>query len=382
MSLTNKIWLVVASVALVGVVTTIILWAIFSPSKALPKEHLIPDVTYHGQYLGTILSNQEPNAVRIILDYWNDQRFDDNYLATLFEPTTVEGLLRLSIESVAQFFTEQGYVATVSPIASASDLKYYIANNIPVYVNQKLVSVSPINIASSRVYIGYSDIRQVFIVHDNNFGNNYEISYEEYERLSAQGQQMLIVHPLAYELKEDPSYESALGSSYPNRLGIMNDPGLREVQLLLMEVNLYKKEAKVDGVNRVSETIAALERIISHEAFDRLHPAARMSISYNLSGFYMEERPDIERAITILTTVTLPLIESYDFSQPFGEWDRKMDASVYEAPFWNATPWTRLGYLYIRNGNEEEARAAFEKALTYIPDYPEALDGFASLDNI
>lgn len=346
---------------------------------ALPSEHLIPKVPYRGQYLGTILSNQESTGVWTLLDYWGVPGVSTESLMADFEPSDADGLRNLTIYKVRDYFAARGFTAEVLPIDTPEQLKFLIANNIPVYVQQRLSGDTDMRLVSSRIYIGYSDETDSFIVHDNNFGNNFVISYEEYLRLGWPWQRMLVILPSDYALSTEPKLPSAAVSDYPARLPIMDDLGLRDIQIKLMLVNWLKRQALVHNENHVSEAVTLLENIINHPAFERLHPASRMIISYNLSGFYMSEVPNLARASEILETITLPLIEQYDFSQPFGGWDRKMDPTVYKSPFWNATPWSRLGFIYQRMGDMEKARAAFEKALEYVPNYPEAVQGLGTL---
>ena len=391
----SKIWILSLSVIAVAIAIGIVsLWLITQDRQTstesvvpadiadaqLPREHLIPNVSYRGQYLGTILSNQESTAALTLLDYWNTIEVSNEELAIRLEPSSVEAFRNFGIHTVRDFFTEKNFYTELSPIPSSDHLKFFIANNVPVYVQQRLTPAGYEQLFSSRIYIGYSDEKREFTVHDNNFGNNFTISYDEFDSLSRTYQQMLIVTPSGYSLSNTPTLPSAQPSDYPERLAIMDDIGLRDIQIKLMLVNYHKKEAAVQMENRVSQTVQLLEEIITHEAFERLHPAARMSISYNLTGFYMSEAPDYQRAIEILETVTLPLIENYDFSEPFGEWDRKMDPLVYEAPYWSATPWARLGFLYHQLGNSDKSREAFNRSLEHVPGYPEAVTGLAELD--
>lgn len=382
-SLSKKLpLLLIISTLLIGSVMTLlfIISARVEISNQYPDEHLIPNVTYYGQYLGTILSNQEPVAVRTILSYWGNSEFNDETLIKLFETNDNDFKPGLNLPYVANFFRGNGFTVEYNPLSDLMQIKSLIANNVPAYVQQKLLTSTSSPLYSTRVYIGYSDIEKILIVHDNNFGNNFTITYDEFEQMNVKKAGLLVIRPLKYELNEKPNLPSANQSSYPQRLDIMDDLGLRDVQIKLMLVNYHKRSAALLNIDGVSDTVKLLEEIITHEAFSRLHPAARFNISYNLTGFYMSEVPNYKRAIEILENITLPLQSEYVFEEPFGEWDRKIDSLVYSAPYWTATPWARLGFLYMRMGNNEKARESFNTALSLIPDYPEAVAGLSKLD--
>lgn len=349
-------------------------------ATTLPPDHLIPAVPYHGQYLGGLLSSQESTSVKSILSYWNDTSVSDETLLATFEPTSADAVEALTIFTVADFFRSRGYEARVSKLTDPQELKSLIANNIPVYVQQYLSLEDELGIYSKRVYIGYDDVRQVFITHDNNFGNNYEISYAQFALLSDETNRFLAVMPAGYDLQEEPSLPSANAGTYPDRLNIMDDLALRDIQIKIMQVNYYINRFATQGIEGATESVALLEEILAHRAFDELHPAARVQQSYLLTSFYTKETPNRARAIEILETITIPLLEQYDFSQPFGEWGRVVDPSVYASnPFWSAFPWTRLGYFYLEENETEKARQAFTKALELFPEYPLAKAGLSQI---
>lgn len=371
------------------VVITLTLFLVFGWSKfqstmltwlnepRLPESHLIPNVNYHGFYLGGPLVTQEEVAVRTILDYWGDDTISD---AVLTETLSISGEedemklieIRASIPQ-ARLFTDSGYEMLDRATSSPEYLKYLIANNVPVYVKQKLGSEYMDTLWSVRVYIGYSDEEEYFIVHDNDFGNNYRIPYSEYEKIS-NNQLTLMVHPKGYELSNRPNYESADLMDYPERLTVMDDLGLRDLIVKLMEVNFYRFEDFLSDTDNLDKIINAYEEAINHEAFSRLHPATQMRNSFNLAYFYGVEKKDYGKGIEILEGVTLPLIENYDFSKSHNGWPANQDPTIYEQPFFNAMPWSRLGDLYLRINEPAKARAAYLKALEYQPDFADAKD--------
>lgn len=375
-------WVVLATIGLVLLVTGYMLWLqlggnLFGNNN-LPEEHLIPNVPYRGQYLGTELTNQQPVAVRTILDYWGKTDVTNQTLFDIFETKNVfqdsERFNSLGTDLSAQFLSSLGFMVERYATSSPEYIKYLIANNVPTYVKQNLGSAYLEGAESTRIYIGYSDKGEYFIVHDNNFGNNYIISYDEYNKIN-QDQTVLMARPLGYEMQDSPQRETADPSSYPARLPIMDDLGLRDVQVKIIEFNASKISTVHSGSNDDSALISILEDMLKHEAFTRLHPAAQMTMSYNLVDIYMNRTTNYPRAIEILENVTLPLIENHDFSQAYGGWDRKMDPSVYDRPFYHAIPWTTLGYAYLKTNQAAKAEMPFKKALEYVPGFEPAVEG-------
>lgn len=385
LSLNKKLTLIlIGTILLIGaVVALLFISGRQELSNQYPNEHLIPNVTYYGQYLGNQFSNQEPVAVRTILNYWGNNDISDEKLVELLEPTQDDPKPELGLSYVANFFKEQGFDVEYTPLSDPVQIKALIANNVPVYVQQKLLASTSTPLYSTRIYIGYSDLEKVFIVHDNNFGNNFTITYDEFEQMNAENAGgFLLIKPLTYQLSGRPNLSSAEPSAYPPRLGIMDDLGLRDLQIKLITANYNSRTAILsNNPDGVSNAIKSLEEIIAHEAFPRLHPAGRHMMSYDLAGLHMSvEPPNYKRAIEIIENVTLPLQREYVFSEPFGEWDRKMDPQQYKNTFWTADPWVRLGSLYAQAGNNDKAREAFNTALDLIPDYVEATARLERLD--
>lgn len=329
------------------------------------KEHLILHVPYKGQYNGSLLSTQAGTSAYSILTYWGDERFSADQLVQHFPFSTSEDV-RIDLPYVADFFSDNGYETEIITLdGGVEQFVSYIDENIPVLVEQLLASDAPKELTSQRLLIGYSNKNRELVFHDNNFGNNYVMPFDEFYDLSTEFVTRALVITPGAEIRSslkgpDSSYK------YPERLGIMDDEGLRRIQIKWMMVNFLKFRFASEGIPGATEATRLLNEIISDEAFKRLHPAARMDMSYNLSGFYMGNLDEPEKAIEVLENVTLPLIEAYDFGDAFGEWERE-DPSIYERPYWNSIPWERLGHLYVRIGNKEKARSAFQKALEYYP---------------
>lgn len=374
----KKVILIILGLAIVGVAVVLFVWRdaiteYFSGRGTeevlweYPPEHLIEGVPYFGVYTGSSLGTADGNTTLSLVSYWGDNRFDSQSILDTFSLSIDDQTFRdVDIFFTANFLTEEGYDTEVFPLEDSDQLKYLIANNTPVYVTQGLAADAPEELATHRLYIGYSDEREVFIVHDSIFGNNYEMSYGEYREVNRGDHVYMMIATPGAQLTEGLSLiEPGTGEAYPQRLGIMDDEGVRELQIDLLMVNFYKNRFYRDETPGAVESIRLLRNIISHEAFDRLHPAMRVGAAYSLAGFYMGSDRN-EEAITTLEDVAIPLIEdSANWGTTFGEWNTGISQATYER--WNALPWERLGHLYVRVENTENARAAFERALELSP---------------
>lgn len=343
-------------------------WFYFGANKSeVPTSHLILGVPYEGQYEGTILWNDASVGAYEILGYWGDTRFTREDVYNAFPP--FENPEGISLAALRAFFLKSGYDAYTVP-TDIETVKTFISKDIPLLVAQRLALDAPDELGTQRLLIGYSDEEQVLIFHDNGFGNNYRISYSDYEQLNADFETAALgVQPTA-DIGDsldgpDTSYV------YPARASIMDDEGIRRIQIKWETVNHIQQEGG-DDAETTAETIRLLEEILAEDSFTMLHPAARMMLSYSLSGLYMNRLEEPERAIAILEEVTLPLIENYDFSEAFGEWKRNVGEDGYDHPFWNSEPWERLGYLYERIGDMESAAEAFQKSIEYSPENEDA----------
>jgi len=340
--------------------------------------HLIAHVPYKGQFTGSSLATQSVTAVASILAYWGDTRFTEHDLHHAFPSFEDTGPQHLGF--IASFFKEHGYNAEELRIIGVDELTAVIKKDIPVIVYQRLGVDAPAELISERLLIGFSEKDNVLIFHDNDFGNNYEISYEDFallnERLpSGTAAAMLIVTPgdgITGILEgSDETYE------YPERLRIMDSPGIRKITINWREVVYLITRFERTGTPGAGRSVELLNEIIAHESFDELHPAHRMLFAYQLAGFYMGNLGKSEEAIAVLENVVTPLVENYDFNESFGEWKIRHD--MYKNPFWKWAPWARLGYLYTRTGDIEKAEAAFQKSLEYWPDNEESLNALAEL---
>lgn len=325
------------------------------------REHLIKGVPYWGIYTGTEMNSSHAFAVYTLLQYWGDNRFTPLEIAQLF-PSELSGSGEVTI---GDFFRDNGYNVENITSNTASQISEYIEKDIPLIAPLRLTPTDSQDTATYRVVFGYSNKKDALTVHDNLYGNNLEISYEEYGRMRFNMAPLIVVTP-SEELKAsltgpDTSLE------YPARKESMDSESMQKIVTKWFQINSLREEYNKTG-NPTGNAIAELgEAILSEPDFDKLHPAARVQISLLIARLYYGQLNNYERAREILTNVTTPLIGT-DFSQPFGDWDRKISPEVYKRPMWTSEPWIQLGIVHERLGDIEAARAAYQKAVEANPD--------------
>jgi hypothetical protein len=336
-----------------------------------PSEHLIAGVEYWGLYEGTPITSTPSFIAQTLLSYWGDTRVSEYDVASIFkiqlEHESVDSRQQVYYYSNFEtFFEEMGYDFTVDTRNDPDAIKAIVSQDLPVVIAQRLALDAPINITTSRVIIGYSDVKKVFIVHDNNFGNNYEISYEDFESLR---------DPEAtkgfFYIQPSPELVGSIAGpdrskTYPPRLSIMDDKDVREVLINYEILGSLRREEKGLGVNKNAEIVGVWEDIVFGEGFSKLHPAGAMMASYSLAVAYTNRLKEHQKAVDILEDITIPFLE-VDFKEPSGDWDRK-NLEIYDAKEWYTDPWLYLGISHYRLGNRAAAETAFKKTISLDPD--------------
>lgn len=347
-------------VGLVASIAIVVSGLYIAYEKTFAQAYLIQGVPYWGLYVGTNLANPATADAYSILTYWGDGRFTPNQISKL-HPSWRKSQMATQI-LLRDFLIKNGYDVRVLPTQEINELIPYIKENTPLVLVQRMGTDTPEFLVTSRLLIGYDNKNKILIFHDYLFGNNYEITYENYESLLDNNNGALIVTPgeaLKAEIKgPDPSLE------YPKRLTIMDSPEQRDIAIKVAMVSYLNNLYKTTGVQTGLRIVQLLEDILASEGFKNLHPVARISMSVDLARMYTNELGEHERAVSILINTTLPLLD-YDLYEPFEEWGR--DGSLVYSSSWRIAPWEILGTAYLRLGEKKKARESFEQALKIDP---------------
>lgn len=353
--------------ALCGILAVVLLTSAFKYWNQNNKEHLIMGVPYWGIYTGTEINSAQAFAVYTILQYWGDNRFTPKDIAAIFPSEMWLGTSDMTVED---FFRENGYEVQSLPHMNISEIIPVLEQNIPVISTLRLTpDYENASIGTERVVIGYSNKEEEVIVHDNSFGNNYVLSYSDYARMREGFASGLLVKPAA-ELAATLTPPDRT-TPYPARSAAMDSESMRRIVLLWLGVAMNIKISTELRVPTAAESAALLEKMLAEPDFEKLHPAARMNASFTLARAYTLRLNEHQKAIDVLETFTLPLLGT-DFSQPFGDWDRKIPADVYNAPLYTSQPWVLLGLAYERLGDLDAAKEAYGRAVDANPNDEDA----------
>lgn len=313
----------------------------------------VPSYSFYEYYFPRIYADSKDEvtaafSVKSILDYWGDSRFD---LAALQEKFLFpEGD---DFVDVRRFFEENGYeterLGSQRPEETIRAIKKYInpPKNMPVLVLQRRSLSPPSATYGYRVIIGISDTQKKVIVHDYYYGNNYEISYNDFAELSKFSYlAVLAIWPsekIKGKISGPPDQNQA--EDYRSRMEVMDKlGGLLAVQRTEAIMLCYSQQFD-DG-------LATFLKFVSDHNFQYFPPSYQMFLLSELASWYLPAQR-YEEAINLINGTVLPL--NHDLNQPVEGWYiPPQDKFVY--------PYLVLIEAYLKNGQKDLAVAAYEEA--------------------
>ena len=330
---------------------TVVSLALYYFSFLRPKDYIIPGVPYNGNFSGTVLTYDAQSVAAMILRYWGDKRLSFEDIKEQLPPAT------FTFKEVGDFFKEQGYRIEFITIEKQRDLRKFISSNknTPIIIPLTEVLEESFTAHSFAVVIGSIETTQQVIIHASNLGNNYSMSGKD---LFTETRRALVAVP-SEEIKQ---YISGPDHSrpYPARLGIMDDPGLRNVSNQWTIINILRRqrretpsrEARIEVERAI---LTRMKTLTETDDFSRLHPAGQVT-GYTNFALYLVKFGEYDEAIQILQQKTIPL--NHDLNKPYGEWPR-------ELPFARAfaAPWRILRLAYLGKKDQANAERALQEVL-------------------
>lgn len=316
--------------------------------------YVIPDVPYFGIYIGNILANDSETSVGMLLRYWGDERTDLNDIISEFPSVDTlenERSAFVTFERLKTFFDKQGYQTEIRKFNNIRDFAEFINPRVktPLIILRHLSDRSdlpPLPVFSVLVGIEGREL----IIHDNIYGNNYRLGFDDFNKLTSGLQhRFLVVQPspaIAGELKPKRT-----GQSYPARLGIMDSKDNIDLNLRWAAMSI----SAIQGGNNPSASRDRWRAIVEHSAFEGLHPAGRITAYVYLAKFE-RELGNYNRAIEIIEKFAIPL--NHDLNKPYQEWGRD---PAFPSQF--TSPWLSLARTYIATNQLEKAGMMIAKAV-------------------
>lgn len=192
-------------------------------------DYIIPGVPYYGVFshknLGSYVTGDTPSALASVLEYWNPGKNNFVELQRFF--TMKKGHL-ITADKLNDFINTDDYTVQKKRL-EINDLKKYINSEtktplfmfFPIDENQPdVVTYHP-----ATLLIGIKDSEKKLVFHNYWLGNNYEISYDTYEKMwermrTDERKEFIVIQPkdLSGKLRE---IDSRKIEQYPARTSIM-----------------------------------------------------------------------------------------------------------------------------------------------------------------
>lgn len=337
----------------------------FYYSQILTVNYLIPGVHYTGIYNLFFQGADSPKISSIldILGYWGDKRFDlvdllQKFPSVGFATSTPTSPMTLKSE-IQNFFTENGYKTygwvSVGPDNVIKEIKQFVneKKKVPVIVLSWRILDEKNNIFLfvPQVVIGIFDSSGKVIVHDYYYGNNYEISYDDFEKTFQSTETGILAVWPSDEIKGSIKGQNYNVAYYPQRSESMDKAGDLLATKNLLAVRFWQLGA-------FEQSAVAFEELVNDPNFEYLPPAFRVVKISRLAAAYIDLN-QFDEAIRIIKEDVLPI--NQNLSETFEGWFLLPPIDKFSYPYYV------LSLAYLKQGKRELAFANY-KELNLIHD--------------
>jgi len=343
-------------------------------------DYIIPGVPYIGIYnhkdLFSHIIGDTASAVASILEYWNPGKNNLVEISRAFRPRS--GVL-IGDNSIINFINKTYSDYNVERVnISIDEIKNYInpSSRTPLFLFLAIDRNQPLNVTyhPATVLIGIKESEKKLIFHNYWLGNNYEISYDEFNELWGrmrpdERNTYLVIRPknLTEKLKELTSRETI---SYPQRSSIMEKA-----------VNIFKNYAIGVGGNHLGLNNLAIDyfsRVIKDSNFEAYFPPYyKVMVLYQLGELFLKQK-DYSNALNY-TNKAIELNQNLD--KPFKDWPgyevRSNKPDIIDRI---SGPYRVLGDIEKELKDFKKAKEAYEKALEIQPTNSAARRGLSSVN--
>ncbi|MBU3901646.1 hypothetical protein KKF25_03305, partial [Patescibacteria group bacterium] len=296
-------------------------WQFYSKQQV---NYLIPGVPYYGFYNHFFdADSTSVTSVADVLGYWGDERVS---LADLMEQFP-RGNASTTLD-LAAFLRANGYEtyrwASNEPGGEINEIKKFVNpdKKIPVIVLQKRSNDSARSAQGFRVVIGVFDGQNKIVVHDHDFGNNYEISYKDFEAMFKENGRVILAfwpgEALAKEIK-GPDYNK----EYPKRLQAMDNLG----ELLIKGADAIA----LANILKNEQALQLYQEFVADPKFSYFPPAHQV-IFYTFLARLYSRLDKTEEAIKIINEKALPI--NHDLTQSYEDWEKPSGKGRFGSPYY------------------------------------------------
>lgn len=331
-------------------------------SASIDSNYTIPNVPYFGIYnhrkeLARIpsgyLKNTSCDSVLVILEYWNPGK--NNFL------TVCDSLKKKSGKNEFIQVFEENNLSAKSVNLSLSDLKKYINPELktPLLLFLPISDEQPASVAFTPVtiIIGIDEKSQKLTMHNYWLGNNYEMTFDEFNRLENKLQpnrrnKYIIAQPknLDEKLKEISQRKI---EAYPVRTEIM-----KQGEQMFKDYAIGSSGAY--GAGLWPQALEYMSKVENSPNFDKFFPPYfKVMLYYQKSRMYFLKN-DFDNALDYAEKA---VAMDHDLDKPFKDWNgyetnyvRPDRIGIVPEPF------VALGDILDKKGDLKGALEAYKKA--------------------
>jgi tetratricopeptide (TPR) repeat protein len=358
---------IVATIVVVLVLLLIGIAYVFKNNFFSKTNYIIQGVPYIGifNHKGDLASfglSDTQAAIYAIMEYWDPGKNNPNEINSYLGK-----LKRKSYADVIGFFNKKHsgeYSARLVDFKKATDFEKYInsSSKTPLLILLPIDAQQPIdNYKPAKILIGIEENRKVLTFHDFWLGNNYEINFDDFDKLAAKSKgKFIAIQPtnLNEKLQE---LSSRSMPSYSARTTVMDKCE-----------NAFKNYAigRVAANNKMNDVAKQyIERVRSDSCFEQYFPNVFKMGTY----IYLTNFAVLTKSPTAIDLANKAISLNQNLNKPSNDWpgfeipgNKNGISDQSSEPYWMA------GRVYMQLGDLQKAKENFEKALDINPNYIQA----------
>lgn len=334
-------------------------------------DYVIPNVPYVGIFnhkdAYSHVSDITPGGVVSVLEYWNPGKNNLSEVGQSFDHPENQffGLFQAK-----DFFEKRGGYTAEEKHLEISDLKKYINPDVrtPLLLLLSIDKEQPLNVQyyPFALLIGIKESQQKMVFHSTWFGNNFELTLDEFNELEERMRpdmrnNYLIVQPEDFQNKLD-EVKNRTEAPYASRTEIMNKAQ-----------NMFKNFALGRGAFRVGLDDLAMDyytKVKNDPNFNGYFPPYYKARTFQEIARVYFQKKDFDNALAhINQTIDL----NHDLDKPFKDWPgyefRMNKADVVDR---YSFPYKFLGDIYVEKKEYSKAVDSYKKTLDISPSFEAA----------
>lgn len=329
-------------------------------------DYVIPGVPYFGVFHHkgekAGVSGDTASAVASILEYWN---LGHNNLADITRYLNGGGSRLIGFDRIKDLVDMKGgYEVKEVHLENIEDIKKYVnsGSRTPLFT---FFPVAPdqtdaLNYHSSIVIIGIKDSERKVVLHSYWFGNNFEISFDDFEKmwgLMREGERnnYLVIRPtdLRGGLKE---ISKRIIDEYPARTSIMTG------QYNMIKNCAYTRGSYLLGLDDMTIRFGSL--VENDSKFSDLPSFFKVNLYYEIADAYRRKK-DNQNALDYANKA---IYFNHDLDKSVGEWPGyNMSIANPETVGIDSNPYKILGDVQFQMGELAKAYDSYKRAIEISP---------------